>query len=229
MNANHPIPRPTAASCDWEPPRKTRGALRALDVLRALDPHRTCGSPLVDLAYAAALGIAIGAAVAFALYATPASAALPPAGNCAAVRLFGGAGLVATPAGGTSCTDPETDMEAFEIPAALLRAIAAVESGSDDWAWNPEEDAHGRYQIRAAYLADANALLGTRYRLAEMHDPAKAERVVRAYLAHYGTARGATSARDLARIHNGGPRGATKRATLEYADRVLAALEGGAR
>ncbi len=42
------------------------------------------------------------------------------------------------------------------------------------------EDAHGRWQVRAGYLADGNAEAGTSYALSEMHDPAKAERIVRA-------------------------------------------------
>ena len=57
-----------------------------------------------------------------------------------------------------------------------------------------------------------------------MHDPAKAAAVVRAYLLRYGAAferragREATD-EDLARIHNGGPRGAERDATLGYAAR----------
>ena len=110
------------------------------------------------------------------------------------------------------------------IPADFLDALAAVETNGDDSAVNAREDAHGAFQIRAAYLADANRILGSSYTLADMHDRAKAERVVLAYLRHYGTERGVSSLYDLARIHNGGPKGAEKRATLDYGARVWETL-----
>lgn len=115
----------------------------------------------------------------------------------------------------------------------FLAALAAVESGGDDNAVNARENAHGRYQIRAAYLADANEYAGTSYTLADCHDPAIARAVVEAYLTRYGNALARTgrlvTARDLARIHNGGPNGWQKAATLGYAERFERALEGGAK
>ena len=117
--------------------------------------------------------------------------------------------------------------------ADFLRALATVESRGRDDAVNAREDAHGRYQIRAAYLADANEYAGTSYTLADCHDPAIARAVVTAYLTRYGNALARTgrivTARDLARIHNGGPRGWQKAATLGYAARFERALEGGAK
>lgn len=116
----------------------------------------------------------------------------------------------------SNCTIAATVSEGF------LARLAAVESGGNDAAVNAREDAHGRYQIRAQYLADANEALGTSYTLADCHDPAIAAAVVRAYLMRYGTAferrtgRRATD-EDLARIHNGGPRGAEKESTEGYA------------
>jgi hypothetical protein len=122
----------------------------------------------------------------------------------------------------------------MEIDQTCLDAIAAVETNVNDAAINFAEDAHGRYQIRAGYLADGNAALGTRYTLAEMHDPDKAARIVTAYLTRYGraferrTGHEATAA-DLARIHNGGPLGAERYATVGYSMRFLAALGRNAR
>lgn len=113
---------------------------------------------------------------------------------------------------------------AATVSEEFLARLAAVESGGSDAAINFEEGAYGRYQVREPYLADANAALGTSYTLAEMHDPRKAAEVVRAYLLRYGAAferrvgREATD-EDLARIHNGGPRGAERDATLGYAER----------
>lgn len=124
---------------------------------------------------------------------------------------------------GVLCT-----MSIYTIAATVsedfLARLAAVESGANDAAINFAEGAYGRYQVREPYLADANAALGTSYTLAEMHDPRKAAAVVRAYLLRYGAAferrvgREATD-EDLARIHNGGPRGAERDATLGYAER----------
>ena len=143
-------------------------------VFRALDAAVTALLP-------AAAGLAAGVAASFVL------AAAPPSASAFAVRHRGAAALP-YPAPETIGTENTTDMNPETIDRAFLDALAAVESNGDDAAVNRREDAHGRYQIRAAYLADANAALGTRYTLAEMHDPAKAERVVRSYLARYGAA-----------------------------------------
>ena len=109
-----------------------------------------------------------------------------------------------------------------DLPRGFLDRLAMVESGGDDAATNAAEGAVGRYQIRPAYLADANEAAGTSYTLAEMREPGKAEAVVRAYLGRYGAAFAARAGRapteeELARIHNGGPRGAERAATLAYA------------
>ena len=112
---------------------------------------------------------------------------------------------------------------AAEVSGAFLDRLALVESGRDDSAVNEAEGAHGRYQITALYLADANEVLGTDYSLADCHNPEVAERVVRAYLMRYGTAyeeRTGNKATPvvLARIHAGGPRGAEKDSTIAYGE-----------
>lgn len=129
---------------------------------------------------------------------------------------------------------PSPEPRTMTIDRTFLDALAAVEANGNDAAVNLAEDAHGRNQIRAGYLADGNAALGARYTLAEMHDPDKAARIVKAYLTRYGRAferragHEATAA-DLARIHNGGPRGAERYDTVDYSMRFLAALGRGAR
>ena len=110
---------------------------------------------------------------------------------------------------------------AATVSPEFLADLARVESGYDDAAYNPNEGAYGRYQIRAAYLADANEVLGTSYTLYDMHDPDKAATVVRAYLTRYGDAYERRTGQPatpevLARIHNGGPRGAEKESTKAY-------------
>lgn len=131
-------------------------------------------------------------------------------------------------AGDSSSPEPAPENARMEIDQTFLDALAALESGGDDGAIGACGGV-GRYQIRADYLADGNAALGTRYTLAEMHDPDKAARIVTAYLTRYGSAwerRTGLTATDevLARLHNGGPRGPDKAATRGYADRILAVL-----
>lgn len=127
-----------------------------------------------------------------------------------------------------STNTPDTAMSPDIIDANFLRALSEVESGTNDLSVNKRENAHGRYQIRPCYLADANEFLGTSYTIDEMHDPATANTVVWAYLTRWGeayerrTGRPAT-AEVLARIHNGGPRGAEKDCTIGYANRFARA------
>jgi hypothetical protein len=186
----------------------------------------------VDAAFFAAVCAAFGLAVALAWDAAAhgphsllrARTSPPPAVSTRASAFRGAGWGEAAGDSSTPAPHPDNAMNATRIPADLLDAIAAVETNADDAAINFAEDAHGRYQIRAAYLADANRFLGSSYTLADMHDQAKAERVVMAYLRHYGTERGVTSLYDLARIHNGGPKGAEKRSTIDYGARVWEAL-----
>jgi hypothetical protein len=112
-------------------------------------------------------------------------------------------------------TSQEADLE------QLLDAIAAVESRSNPEAIGDSGRAIGVYQIHRWYWVDGTRILGVDWSYDEAGDPAKAREVVRAYLTHYGRNR---SILEKARIHNGGPRGYRKKATLVYArkiDRVL--------
>lgn len=184
----------------------------------------------MDFPLAVAVGLALGLAGAF-LAAIPAPAPSPAVSTRESAFRFAGLGEAA---GDSSTHAPAPENARMEIDQTFLDAIAAVETNGNDAAINFAEDAHGRYQIRRAYLADGNAALGTRYTLAEMHDPDKAARIVTAYLTRYGralerrTGHEATAA-DLARIHNGGPRGAKRYATVDYSTRFLAALGRNAR
>ena len=182
----------------------------------------------MDFPLAAAVGLALGLAGAFLASLTPPEPSPAVSTRASAFRDAGWGEA----AGDSSYPAHAPENARMEIDQTFLDAIAAVETNGNDAAINFAEDAHGRYQIRAAYLADANAALGTRYTLAEMHDPAKAERVVRAYLTRYGAAwerRTGLTATDevLARLHNGGPRGPDKSATRDYAARVLGCILGG--
>lgn len=99
-----------------------------------------------------------------------------------------------------------------------------MESGGDPRAVGDGGRAIGMYQIHRAYWQDAvdhDPSIGGTYR--DCYDPAYAERIVRAYLSRYAP-RGATL-EQLARIHNGGPKGHLKKATLGYWTKVRDALQ----
>ena len=104
----------------------------------------------------------------------------------------------------------------------LLDAIAKVESRNDPDAVGDGGRAIGVYQIHRLYWKDGIRILDVEWPYKEARDPRKARRVVTAYLRHYGKGK---SLLDMARIHNGGPRGYRKKATLKYARKVQAAME----
>ena len=174
----------------------------------------------MDFPLAIAVGFALGLAGAFLASLTPPDHSPAVSTRESAFR-FAGWGEAA----GDSSTAPQETATAMHTPlrvlldARFLAALAAVESGGDDAAVNEREGAHGRYQIRAAALADANRILCTSYTLDDCHDPAVAARIVRAYLGHYGAALSAPTPTALARIWNGGPNGYKRDATRGYAER----------
>lgn len=106
----------------------------------------------------------------------------------------------------------------------LLDAIASIESNHDSSAVGDGGRAIGAYQIHRSYWKDGTRLLRVDWSYDQAKDPAKARRVVRAYLLHYGRGRNLLQ---KARIHNGGPRGYYKKATLKYARKIAEVLERG--
>ena len=103
-------------------------------------------------------------------------------------------------------------------PASFFRALHIVEtSGRTGPILGDNGKALGPLQIHKAYHSDAR--IGGDYSRCADLDYSK--RVVTAYLQRYAPA--AWAAGDvitLARVHNGGPRGATKQATVAYGDKV---------
>lgn len=97
-------------------------------------------------------------------------------------------------------------------------AIGTVESGHDDEAIGDGGASIGRYQIQRAYWQDAiefDERLGGEYK--DVTDPVYARKVMMAYFRRYAReALGSGDWQTLARIHNGGPRGHKKKATLTY-------------
>ena len=109
----------------------------------------------------------------------------------------------------------------------VLDAIRFVESGwRDDVPDGDGGRAIGPYQIHRVYWQDAIAFrpqLGGAYESCRQRD--YAERVIAAYMEQWvPDAWASNDAEVIARTHNGGPKGADKRATLGYWQRVRAAL-----
>ena len=104
----------------------------------------------------------------------------------------------------------------------MLDAIRTVETAGHADPANAVGDggkALGPYQIHYGYWLDATerdpALRALGYQ--SVRDQATAERIVLAYLTRYAPS---WDLRTCARIHNGGPKGHRKPATLGYAKRV---------
>lgn len=103
----------------------------------------------------------------------------------------------------------------------LLDAIARVESNRNALAVGDGGRALGVYQIHEMYWKDGTRFLGVDWSYDQAKDPAKARQVVRAYLLHYGQGK---SLLQKARIHNGGPAGHRKKATVSYARKIARIL-----
>ena len=106
----------------------------------------------------------------------------------------------------------------------FLDAIMQVESGGDRQAVGDNGRSYGPYQIRLPYWKDAGGSMWTY--LNHVREPDICEMMMFAYWNRY--CRKALSEMDyetLARIHNGGPRGAMKESTKPYWRKVKAAMQ----
>ena len=113
-------------------------------------------------------------------------------------------------------------------PRPILDAIRAVESGSCADPANAVGDggkALGPYQIHRVYWQDAvdhdKSLVANGQTYDSVRDAAYAERVILAYWSRYAPS---WDAQTLARIHNGGPKGHVRKATLGYWAKVRAKM-----
>ena len=112
----------------------------------------------------------------------------------------------------------------------VLQAIRIVESNNTPSAVGDGGNAIGVYQICESYWKDATEFsnLGGKYR--DCFIPEYADRVVRCYMKRYATPRRLgreATMQDIARIHNGGPNGYKKQATLKYWEKVEKILNAG--
>lgn len=109
----------------------------------------------------------------------------------------------------------------------LIPALVQVESSGNPRAVGDNGKALGALQIWEVVITDVNRAKGTRYTHRDAFCPDKAEAICRAYLSIYCTPRrlGRTpTMEDAARIWNGGPKGHTKKATINYWHKVSRVL-----
>lgn len=106
--------------------------------------------------------------------------------------------------------------------SAALDAIEQVESGGRTDLVGDAGKAIGPLQIWRSYWQDACDFEPRlkKHGYESCKDPIYARRVALAYLTRYRAA----GAEQMARIHNGGPKGASKKSTLEYWKKVRARL-----
>ena len=118
------------------------------------------------------------------------------------------------------------EMSKFNITEKdIIDAIMAIESEGNDSAYNPEEDAVGCLQIRRVMVDDVNRILKRqdspiRFTYADRWDRKKSIEIFNIFCTYYGF----ETAEDMARAWNGGPRGIDSPYTLDYWNKVEAAL-----
>ena len=124
---------------------------------------------------------------------------------------------------------------AVEVTATLLNAIKSVESSGNASAIGDSGKAVGAYQLHKVYVDDVNNILKNkgskiRFTYADRYNMHKSRVMTCIYLLHYGkvyerkTGKVAT-AEVLSRIHNGGPNGWKKQATVKYWHKIKKRLK----
>ena len=102
----------------------------------------------------------------------------------------------------------------------LLSALIQIESGGNDLAKGRHGEL-GALQIRPIMVRDVNRIMGTRYTHQQVTNRTISIFIANAYLSHYGKH---LSDESLARLWQGGPRGAKKPSTRAYGRRVMREL-----
>lgn len=120
---------------------------------------------------------------------------------------------------------------ALDIPAYLIAAIIAVESGGNDQAIGKKNGvAHefGSMQITRVAVDDVNRIAGMKiYTYSDTFDRRKSVAMARIYLQQYATKERLgrePDIEDMARIWNGGPNGYKKPQTRDYWRKVTLAM-----
>ena len=134
--------------------------------------------------------------------------------------------LFAAPVDGKAAPAPRVPLpvECYTVDN-LLDAMYAVESGRGKNLVGDGGKAIGPYQIWREYWQDAvehDPSIGGEYK--DCMNKAYAEKIIRAYWKRYAP-KGATL-EQLARIHNGGPKGHKRSATVKYWQKIVKAMRG---
>ena len=108
----------------------------------------------------------------------------------------------------------------------ILSAIISVESSNNDSAYNASEDAVGCLQIRKTMVNDVNRILRkrkspVRFTYEDRWCRYKSINMFKIYCKHYNL----TTAEEIARCWNGGPRGLHNPATVNYWKKVQSELD----
>ena len=103
----------------------------------------------------------------------------------------------------------------------LLSALIQIESAGNDLARGRHGEL-GALQIKPILVRDVNRIMGTHYAHAQVTNRTISLFIAHAYLAHYGKH---LSDESLARLWQGGPRGAKKSSTRLYGKRVMRELD----
>jgi hypothetical protein len=103
----------------------------------------------------------------------------------------------------------------------LLSALIQIESNGNDHARGRHGEL-GALQIRPIMVRDINRIMGTHYAHQQVTNRAIAVFIANAYFAHYGRN---LSDESLARLWQGGPRGAKKSFTRAYGKRVMREID----
>jgi soluble lytic murein transglycosylase-like protein len=112
----------------------------------------------------------------------------------------------------------------------LIPLLEAVESGGRPRVVGDGGKAVGVLQLHGIYVQDVNRISGKTFSGADRLDPGRSREMATLYLNYWGrryereTGKSATP-EVLARIHNGGPQGWQKKATLPYWRKVQRELE----
>ena len=113
----------------------------------------------------------------------------------------------------------------FNNLKGLIKAIITVESSDNDSAYCAPEDAVGCLQIRKCMVDDVNRILNRKgstiqYSYDDRWDRSMSVNMFNVYCKHYGL----TTAEEISRCWNGGPRGINKSSTLSYWSKVKTEL-----
>jgi soluble lytic murein transglycosylase-like protein len=103
----------------------------------------------------------------------------------------------------------------------LLSALIQIESGGNDHARGRHGEL-GALQIKPIMVRDVNRIMGTHYAHTQVTNRAISIFIAESYLAHYGKN---LSDESLARLWQGGPKGAKKSSTRAYGRRVMREIE----